>query len=195
MMSLDHRFPTNVFLTSVDDLCPNQIYPCPARNFSFIIEIIHLLVSIRCPNSGKYSPCAQIPNWMQNSTLPLLRAFCEQFQFSTLNRPKWQSESYLKNSGCVCNGYRSGGRGPRLPRLHIWRQLLPSCRTDIGDICCRTDIGDIWYLGDRRPSVFLKSEKFQVQNLKHEQCQRAPSSVAKEGSVQHSAIKKTAVKK
>ena len=22
---LDHRFPTNVFLTSVDDVCPNQI--------------------------------------------------------------------------------------------------------------------------------------------------------------------------
>ena len=66
---LDHRFPTNVFLTSVDDVCPNQIYHCPARNFSFIMEIIHLLV--RCPHSGKYSPCAQIPNRMQNSTLPL----------------------------------------------------------------------------------------------------------------------------
>ena len=108
---LDHRFPTNVFLTSVDDVCPNQIYHCPARNFSFIMEIIHLLVLIRCPNSGKYNPCDQIPNRMQNSTLPLLGAFCEPFQFSTLNRPKGQSESYLKNSGCVCNGYRSGGRG------------------------------------------------------------------------------------
>ena len=78
----------DVFLTSVDDVCPNQIYNCPARNLSFIMEIIHLLVSIHCPNSGKYSSCAQIPNRMQNSTLPLLGAFCEPFQFSTLNRPK-----------------------------------------------------------------------------------------------------------
>ena len=38
------RFPTNVFLTSVDDVCPNQLCHCPARNFSFIMEIIHLLV-------------------------------------------------------------------------------------------------------------------------------------------------------
>ena len=76
----DHRFPTNVFLTSVDDVCPNQIYNCPARNFSFIMEIIHLLVLIRCPNSGKYSPCAQSPNRMQNSTLLLLGAFRSSFR-------------------------------------------------------------------------------------------------------------------
>ena len=104
---LDHRFPTNVFLTSVDDVCPklapNQIYHCPARNFSFIMEIIHLLILIRCPNLENYSPCAQIPNWKQNFTLSLLGAFCEPFHFSTLNGPKWQFESYLKNSGCVCN--------------------------------------------------------------------------------------------
>ena len=110
---LDHRFPTNVLLTSLNDVCPNQIYHHPARNFSFIMEIIHLLVLIRCLNSGKYSPCALIPSQMQNSTLPLLKAFCELFQLSTLkglNLPKWQFESYLKNSVCVCNGYRSGGR-------------------------------------------------------------------------------------
>ena len=74
---LHHRFPTNMFLTSVDNVCPNQICRCPALNFSFVMEIIHLPVLIRCPNSGKYSLCAQIPNRMQNSTLPLLGAFCD----------------------------------------------------------------------------------------------------------------------
>ena len=85
---LDHQFPTNVLLTSVDDVCPNQIYHCPTHNFSLIMEIIHLLVLIRCRNLGKYSPCAQIPNRMQNYTFPLLGVFCEPFQFSTLNRPQ-----------------------------------------------------------------------------------------------------------
>ena len=65
----------DVFLTSVDDVCPNQIYHYPAQNFSFMMEIIHLLVLDRCLNLGKYSPCAQIPNRMQYSTLPLLGAF------------------------------------------------------------------------------------------------------------------------
>ena len=50
---------------------------------------------------------------MQNFNLPLLGAFCEQFQFLALNRPKRQSELYYKNSDCVCSGYRSGCRGCR----------------------------------------------------------------------------------
>ena len=68
---LDRRVPlaTNVFLTSVDDVCPNQIYHYPERDFSFI-------TLIRRPNSEKYSPCAQIPNRMQNSTLPMASCHC-----------------------------------------------------------------------------------------------------------------------
>ena len=69
---LDHRFPTHVLLTFVDDVCPDQIYHHPARNFCFIMKIFHLLVLIRCPNSEQYSPCAQTPNRMQNVTLSLL---------------------------------------------------------------------------------------------------------------------------
>ena len=92
---LDHRFPTNMLLTSVDDVCPNQIYHHPAWNFCFIMKIIQLLVLIRCParlpefgeiNFNK-PPCAEIPNRMQNFTWSWLGAVFESFQFSTLNRP------------------------------------------------------------------------------------------------------------
>ena len=53
---LDHQFPNKVLLTSVDVVCPNQIYHHPTRNFCLIIKIFHLLVLIRCPNLEKYSP-------------------------------------------------------------------------------------------------------------------------------------------
>ena len=83
---LDHRFPTNALFTSVNNVCPNQIYHHPTRSFCFIKKILDLLVLIRCPNLEKYSPCAQILNRMHNLTLPVLAAFCEPFQFSTLTR-------------------------------------------------------------------------------------------------------------
>ena len=82
----DHRFPRNVSLTSVDDVCPNQIYHHHARNFFIIMKIIHLLVIIRYPDWRNTAPVLKFKNQMQNFTLPLLAAFCE--SFSTLNRPK-----------------------------------------------------------------------------------------------------------
>ena len=75
LILLDYRFTTTVLLTSVNDVCPNQIYHHPARKFCFMMKIIHLLVLIRCPNLEKYSPCAQIPNRMQKFHLAIAWSF------------------------------------------------------------------------------------------------------------------------
>ena len=102
--SISNECVAALSLTSVDDVCPNQIYHHPARKICFIMKRIHLLVLICCPNWKKYSPSVQIPNRTQNYTLPLLGAFCEPTQFSTLEPDQVTVRVVSQNhqvSGCV----------------------------------------------------------------------------------------------